>query len=287
MKTKVTFDWITIGELGNSADRTTGHGAVNYEYQISKHLITIGEYTIFLNASAKSDPYGLYNESMETDLNIAGIARHGTPGEYTYSVIGSANRPISYVSWFDAARFVNWIENGQGDGSTETGVYELNGATSGIYHASEDATHRIPTQDEWYKAAYYDPTLGNENDANNYHLYTTRSDIQPGNEIGNSQNQANYRTKDFSTTPGSNTYSPSQNYLTDVGSFTASASYFGTLDQGGNLTEWTDTIIDQYSRCQRGGSWLSDASDLMATNYRHSSPMGYGSDFGFRISRDA
>ena len=46
---------------------------------------------------------------------------------------GSANKPITIVSWFDAARFCNWLHNGQGSGSTETGAYTLNGAMSGIY----------------------------------------------------------------------------------------------------------------------------------------------------------
>lgn len=66
------------------------------------------------------------------DINIAGIARSGDSGAYRYKVIGSANRPVTYVGWFDAARMANWIHNGQGDGCTETGVYNLNGATSGV-----------------------------------------------------------------------------------------------------------------------------------------------------------
>ena len=108
----ITIDWVTVGDAGNAAD-TTGYGAVGYNYKIAKNETTIAQYTVFLNAVAKSDPYGLYNTLMGTNLNIAGISRSGTSGNYSYSVIGSSgNRPIIYVSWFDAARFTNWMHNG-------------------------------------------------------------------------------------------------------------------------------------------------------------------------------
>jgi hypothetical protein len=46
------------------------------------------------------------------------------------------------------------VSDDQGSGSTETGVYELNGATSGIFTAQSGATIWLPTESEWYKAAY-------------------------------------------------------------------------------------------------------------------------------------
>jgi hypothetical protein len=59
-----------------------------------------------------------------------GITRSGSPGSYTYSVTGTlANRPVVFVSWFDAARMANWMMNGQGSGSTETRAYTLNWPT--------------------------------------------------------------------------------------------------------------------------------------------------------------
>ena len=83
-----------------------------------------------------ADTYGLYNTQMGLNPYIMGISRNGASGSYTYSVIGSGNRPVTYVSWFDSARFVNWLHNGQptgtqAAGTTETGAYALNGATSG------------------------------------------------------------------------------------------------------------------------------------------------------------
>ena len=66
------------------------------------------------------------------------------------------DKPVNYVSWYDAARFVNWLHNGQGTGGTETGAYSLSG-NIGIVTKNVGVTVWIPTESEWYKAAYYDP----------------------------------------------------------------------------------------------------------------------------------
>ena len=76
----------------------------------------MNQYTAFLNGGRNPDTYGLYNTNMGTDLNIKGIVRSGVSGSYSYSVIGDGNRPVTYVSWFDAARFTNWLHNGQPTG---------------------------------------------------------------------------------------------------------------------------------------------------------------------------
>src|ERR1043166_7794532 len=103
---------------------------------------------------------------MSSDLNIAGIARAGVSGGYTYSVIGSPNHPVTYVNWGDAVRFANWLHNGQPSGlqdatTTEDGAYTLNGALSNAdlsaVSRNADASWFIPTENEWYKAAYYQP----------------------------------------------------------------------------------------------------------------------------------
>ena len=69
----VTIDMVTVGNPGNAAD-TTGYGAVNYEYQIGKYDVTIGQYTDFLNAVAKTNDRGLWNAEMSSDQRIRGIA---------------------------------------------------------------------------------------------------------------------------------------------------------------------------------------------------------------------
>jgi formylglycine-generating enzyme len=101
----VTLDMVTAGDPGNANDTIgAGYGAVNYEYQIGKYAVTIGQYTAFLNAVAATDTYSLYNTNIAFDLNVAGISQTGSSGSYTYSVIddggSSCNCPITYVSWF-------------------------------------------------------------------------------------------------------------------------------------------------------------------------------------------
>ena len=60
---------------------------------------------------------------------------------------------MTYLGWFAAARFVNWLNNGATAGaSTETGAYTLNGAMSGGLEISRNASAQywIPSEDEWY-----------------------------------------------------------------------------------------------------------------------------------------
>src|SRR3954469_4561908 len=105
----ITIDTVPVGDVGNPNDPATGnlYGGVNYAYNIGKYEVTVGQYTAFLNAVARTDTYGLYVTLMATDLNVAGIARSGASGSYSYSVIGSPNHPIAWVNWGNAARFAN------------------------------------------------------------------------------------------------------------------------------------------------------------------------------------
>lgn len=295
----VTIDMVTVGNAGNAADPTTGslYGAVDYEYRIGKYEITIAQYAAFLNATANTDVFNAYHPSMGTDMHVAGIARSGESGSYTYSVIGPfgepygqspANRPITYVSWVNAARFANWMANGQPTGdqngtTTEDGAYTLVGMTSSdapVANAINPNTgvapaYRLPTRDEWYKAAYYDPT---KNGTGGYWRFATQSDTAPGNQVGDSANQANhfkyFTGAGFTVTQAKDSLAV-QNYLSDVGAFSNSASSYGTFDQTGNVFELNDTIVgppsgyviindqpppvyDGIYRDVRGGAWLTN-----------------------------
>ena len=282
----VTIDTVTVGDAGNAAD-TTGYGAVADVFAIGKYEVTIGQYTTFLNsvATVTSDSYivDLWTGSMATDLNIAGISRSGSgtlADPYSYSAIGSGNRPITYVSWFDAARFANWVNNGATNGaSTETGAYTLNGATNGIITKNAGATWWIPSEDEWYKAAYY---KGGGTSAG-YWVYPTQSDSAPGNNIGGAANQANYYAGDYAVTQSPD-YSSTQNYLTDGGAFSNSASAYGTFDQGGNVWEWNDAVIGS-SRGRRGGSWSDGVAFFLQSATRGSlDPASEVGNVGFRVA---
>jgi sulfatase modifying factor 1 len=283
----VTIDTVTVGDAGNAADTTT-YGAVTNVFAIGKYEVTIGQYNTFLNsvASVTSDSYivNLWSASMTTNLNSAGISRSGSGASgspYSYSVIGSGNRPITFVSWFDAARFANWMNNGATNGaSTETGAYTLNGATTGVgFTKNAGASWWIPSENEWYKAAYY---KGGGTNAG-YWVYPTQSDSAPGNNIGGAANQANYYAGDYAVTQSAD-YSSTQNYLTKAGAFSNSGSAYGTFDQAGNVFEWNDAVIGS-SRGLRGGSWYNFDDSLQS-----SSRVGYGGPssenffVGFRVA---
>jgi hypothetical protein len=134
--------WATVGNPGNAVDsashsgNSNGQGAVAYTYNIGKFEVTARQYTAFLNAKAASDLYGLYNANMYTSPCGCKIRQLGSSGSFTYIVDANGdgvedanwvNRPVNYVSFWDAARFVNWLNNGQGAGDTETGAYTLGG----------------------------------------------------------------------------------------------------------------------------------------------------------------
>jgi formylglycine-generating enzyme required for sulfatase activity len=254
----VTMDWVTVGNAGNAADTRyrTGYGAVGYEYKIGKYEVTNAQYGAFLNAAAKTDSYGLYNTNMAS----YGITQNGSSGNYTYSVAGAlANRPVVYVSWFDAARFANWMMNGQGNSDTETGSYTLNGAASGIILANAGAQVYIPTENEWYKAAYYNAAI------QTYSLYP------------NGQNTITTADANYGYTLG---------HSTDVGTYSGDPSMYGTFDQGGNVWEWNDAVSTFSYRGLRGSAWNKDFSGfgLASTDGNGHNPSSDGSTIGFRLA---
>jgi formylglycine-generating enzyme required for sulfatase activity len=189
---------------------------------------------------------------------------------------------VTYVSWLDAARFCNWLENGQpttgaeNTNTTESGSYNLDGDVSnGLETAVPGAIWRLPTENEWYKAAYYDGATGG------YSLYATQSNSTPGNLPGSGPNEANYYSGIFSATQTSGS-SASQIYLTPVGTFSGSKSYYGTYDQGGDIYQWNDAIIGA-SRGVRGGAWDVAASDMESTSRSSRVPTGEHDALGFRV----
>jgi formylglycine-generating enzyme required for sulfatase activity len=285
--------WVPVGNPGNAADTrydANGYGAVSYAYNMGKFEVTTGQYTAYLNAVASTDTYSLYNTNMDTEANSYGcdIKRSGSSGTYTYSVDANwANRPVNFVSWGDAARYSNWLTNGQpigaqGDSTTEDGSYYLNGATTdaqllGVTRktAAQGGRYYIPTEDEWYKAAYHK----NDGTTGNYWGFPTGSNSDPNNDLLNPDggNNANFK-------PGSMGYTiGSPYYRTDVGDFENSESPYGTFDQGGNVREWNETIVSSEARGIRGGSSDSCTSYLHAELWEGYSPTYERSSEGFRI----
>ena len=271
----LTLDSVTVGNPNNAADTPSSNcdaaadcGVVTQVYAIGKYEVTNAEYAEFLNAKAASDPLALYDTRMGSDATFGGITRSGADGDYTYAAkAGFEDKPVVFVSFYDALRLANWLHNGQGTGDTETGAYAItfDGIMDNTIVRAQGATVFVPSQNEWYKAAYYDPGLSA------YHDYPAGADdaigcVAPASDTGNSANCGNAQTG-----------------LTEVGAYALSVSPYGTLDQGGNVWEWNEEIAGS-GRGLRGGSWNFPAAFTAASAPDQKDPkMGYP-DTGLRLA---
>jgi formylglycine-generating enzyme required for sulfatase activity len=339
----ITLDsWITIGNINNPNDSYRAYtgsgsnipvnnpdnlafGSVNYEYQISRTEVTNTQYVDFLNSvdQSGSNTLGLYNTGMTTPpenppatqaqyANTGGI--NFTPGGAAgthYSVkSGYGSKPVVATNYFDALRFTNWLYNGGGIGDdTENGAYTLDGGTpfpnnpNSIVRNS-GANVFLPNEDEWYKAAYYDPNANSG--AGGYVAYAAGSDTAPTSEAppGTGSNSANFYDPSIGyALTGTTALNSNTNYLSDVGAYTNSLSPYGTLDQGGNVMEWFESTNDTFDpsvlsngsgnpvlvRGLRGGGWEGFEVDEISSSYRTAYSVDdedfdpYGI-FGFRIA---
>lgn len=300
----VVMETVTVGNPGNAGEQSrlasgdpTFYGGVAYTFSMGKYEVTAGQYTAFLNAVAATDTYGLYHIRMDYDAdptrNGCNIKRHGAPGSYTYTVAPDwANRPVNYVSWADAVRFANWLHNGQPTGAqdlttTEDGSYFINGIGQGNDTQLEgvlrepDATWVLPTENEWYKAAYHK----NDGVTGNYWNYGTSSDPKPNNDLIDPDpgNHATFFDGAFGDPEGF-TIGPPYN-RTEVGAHENSQSPYGTFDQAGNVMEFTERVPESDIRRIRDGAW--DTGGLMAAHdvddVMHSSDQF--DNLGFRVAR--
>ncbi len=279
---QVTLDMVTVGDPGNAADDTT-YGAVATSFQIMKYEFTNQQYTDFLNSVAATDTYSLYTARMGSDAR-GGITQSGSSGSYTYATrTNMGDKPVNFVSWFDVARVSNWLMNGgTSSSSTETGAYTLSGSTSGNAPAvNSGASFYVPTEDQWYKAAYY---KGGSTNAG-YWDYATQSDSAPTEatagstgigSAGSTGNFANYnRGAGWNSQDGN---------VTTVGT-NGGASAYGAFDMSGNLFEWNDrTGAAGSSRGLLGGGWSSGASSLSSSGRITFDPSNESNGVGFRLA---
>jgi formylglycine-generating enzyme required for sulfatase activity len=273
----VTMSWSPVGDPGNPCDTQPSQGcfgSVGYSYNIGTYEVTNAQYTEFLNAKAQSDPFNLYNTAMAQPQG--GITRTGSDGSFSYSTIaGRENNPVNFVSFYDAIRFANWMNNGQGGGDTESGSYTLLGfgpqpSNGGTVPRNAGATIAVTNENEWYKAAYYDAVT------TSYFDYPMRTDAP-----SNCTAPTSWGNSAWCNQPG---WSPP----VQTGSYPSSASPYGTFDQGGNLWEWNETIgVDNtygtYLRQLRGGGFNADAEALAASFTGYQAAVGWDSNIGFRL----
>jgi formylglycine-generating enzyme required for sulfatase activity len=250
------MEFVTIGNPNNAAD-TTGSpnpaGSVAYTYNIGKYEVS---------------------RDMITRANLAGITM------LNMSSFGGngVNRPATGISWYEAAKYVNWLNTSTGGTAAYKfvgGTFQLWSSTDAGYNASNMfrnslAKYWLPSSNEWYKAAY-----GNLNGT--WNNYATGSDSAPESVAsGTAANTAVYTPQ----------ISPAD--ITSAGGL----SPWGTMGQGGNVWEWIETAFDgsnntaEEGRELRGGSWGSGVVDLRASNRNNLDPASQNSDngLGFRVA---
>jgi len=274
----ITIETVTVGNIVNTAD-ASGFGAVGYEYQIGKYEVTNTQYVAFLTAKAATDTFSLYSTNMGSEVN-GGITRAGSSGSFTYAVkSGFENKAVNYVSFWDATRFTNWVNNGQGSADTETGSYTLGSVTNPVNSSvtrNGGANWVVASENEWYKAAYYDPTKNSG--AGGYWLQATKSDTLGQNNPFTDANGANHEDGDYAVFTGSN------DGALPVGTYANADSFYGTFDQGGNLWEWNEENTGGTVRGLRGGSW-NNGEDFLRSSFRFVNDAALeDSSFGFRVA---
>ena len=235
------MDFVTIGDPDNAGD-STGHGtfgAVSYTYNIGKYEVSADQW----NASPVGDA---------ADPHWTG------------------SQPAAEVSWDEAAQFCNWMTTGSATSGYYTisgGVGSTNALSHDAYAAANGTTYFIPTEDEWYKAAYYDP---NKAGGAGYYDYPTGSDTPPtAVSSGTTSGTAVY-----------NTTSPAD--VDNCGGL----SPYGTMGQGGNVWDWNEDLkAGQTTRVVRGGTFVhTNSSDMGETRRGSWDPWDGDMYIGFRVA---
>jgi formylglycine-generating enzyme required for sulfatase activity len=249
-----TIDFVNIGNTGNAADTTT-YGAVPYEYRASI-------YEISQNAITKATASGMANVSA---------------GAWTGS------QPAANISWYEAASFVNFLNTNSG----KTAAYDLtfsSGSWSMALWSSEqawtaggtnlyrnkNAFYFLPSENEWYKAAYFNP------DGSNYFLYPTASSSVP-------------TAASSGTNAGSAVYDNAGSDPAMVDS-AGGLSPYGTMGQGGNVFEWNESAFagtnssSSEARAIRGGGWYTTEDSLRSSVRLANDPTYENSSAGFRVA---
>ena len=255
---QLTFE--SIDAPGNPADNTGNPipaGAVPYRFWMQKYEVSRDQ-VIKANASG-----GL-------GIDLEDMTSYGGNG---------VDKPATGISWFEAAKFVNWLNTEKGAHVAYKFDYLGNFQLWGTGDAGYDpynkfrnklARFALPTIDEWYKSAYYDP--GN----NTYYNFPQGSDAAPSSVTsGNLANTAVYNVG-FSTGPAN---------VTQAGGL----SPYAIMGMGGNVFEWQETEADLVNdsisahRASRGGSWIYEQFYLNANWRIVDFPTNESLNVGFRV----
>ncbi len=246
--TSITMDFVTVGNIDNVNDtHGDGYGAVDYSYNIGTYEVTENQWDAVVGANA--------GDLLDD------------PGYW------SGDQPVAEISWNDAAMFCNWLTSGD----VTDGAYtiDISGVVTAIDRAGAVSTHGtvyvIPDEDEWYKAAYYDPSKAGG--AGYWDYPTMDDDPNPPDGIDPPVDSG----FDAVFYDGYNQGQP--NDVDNAGVL----SHYGTMGQGGNVWEWNETAIGS-DRGLRGGSWSGNSSNLAASSRIGNSPSIESVSLGFRVA---
>jgi len=255
-----TLNFVQVSQTNNATDPLTGsrYGAVPYEYRASIYEISANDIT-------KATAGGLSNVTAPTYLG---------------------DRPAADISWYEAAAFVNWLNTSTG----KTAAYALtfsnsqwsmalqsssNAWTAGgtNLYRNKDAYYFLPSENEWYKAAYYNRT------GTNYFLYPTASSSVP-TAVASGTNTG---TAVFT----GNGVTPTQPAVVTAA---GGLSPYGTMGQGGNVWEWMETAADgtnttsTENRNVRGSRFGAGPNDMQSTAQLALNPANGDINVGFRVA---
>ncbi len=251
------IEFVTIGDPENAPDTSNPDpfGSVAYTYGI-------GKFEISEQMIDKANALG--------DLGITKDTR-------------GPDKPATSVSWFEAAKFVNWLNESTGHSPAYKFIEEPGtrpnvtietfalwepgdtGYNPNNLFRNSQAKYVLPSSDEWYKAAYYDP------DTNVWNQFPigagdptpVASGTDPGTVVFN---------QDLSSGPAD---------IMQAGGL----SLYGTMAQGGNAFEWLETELDLVNdnpfarRARWGGSWVSAS----AARFVDGLPADNRGSTGFRV----
>jgi formylglycine-generating enzyme required for sulfatase activity len=266
--------FVKIGDPGNPPDARTGgtNGSVPYKYYMSEFPIQNDQWVEFLDnvvvGTNSSDPYGL---SIGHDQARGGYTRTTVGTNYVFGLVPNyANKPVNNIRFDDACRFCNWLHNGgTNGGDTEYGAYDMSLSPNQV--RLPGARYFLPTHDEWFKAAFYQPGVLTPTGNSNYWLYATRSDTLPGggyaDSVGDITNGPNDVANWDDPNTGPFTWGGESYNVSTVGSAGSnSVTHYGAYDMNGNVYQWMETMNPAGNkRSYAGGSAFSAAGELPAT----------------------
>lgn len=245
-----TVDFVNIGNPGNADDAGAGGGLYSSPYGGVAYGYRMGKFEISQEQVEKASTGGLVGM---------------LPSPHTGAEPTSRN-------WLQAAAFVNWLNTTTGHQAaynlTYSGSWSMTLWSSGDAwqtggenrYRHKDAYYFLPSEDEWYKAAYHQ----NDGMTANYWDYATGSNSVPTQELtgGTIPGSAVFFDPVAIVNPGD---------PTDA-NLAGGLSAYGTMGQNGNLSEWTESDLAgvngsaNATRVTRGGAWNGPESYLRSSD---------------------